>query len=130
MYRALAASAIVLSFLTQFPAMGFAVDPTADVALAQKKTALRLYSEDPKVRTALDTLRNSGYQLLSTDAIPYSFAYSDEGPTCRFLVTAWLAKPETHGWKAAFITAKVNTDSFGPPSVTIIASRDIQKFLK
>ena len=57
------------------------------------------------------------------------FAHGDEGPIGNFLVTAWLGRLEAYGWTSGFVAAKVNTDSFGPPSVTIVDSKEIPKFL-
>ncbi len=130
LYRRLALTAVLLGFLTTFSTGSFSADPLAAAALAQKNLALRLFSKDAKVKAALTMLQESGYKLLSTDALPYRFAYGDEGPISNFLVTSWFGRSEAYGWSAAFVTAKVNTDSFGPPSVTIVDSKDIQKFLQ
>jgi hypothetical protein len=42
----------------------------------------------------------------------------------------WLGKSETYGWSAAFIMAKVDTDPFGSPIVTLIDPKDVQDFLR
>ena len=130
LYRRLTLTAVLLGVLTPFPTSGFTADSLTAAALAQKNLALHLFSKDAKVKAALTMLHDSGYKLLSTDAIPYRFAYGDEGPIGNFLVTAWFGRSEAYGWSASFVTAKVNTDSFGPPSVTIINSKDIEKFLQ
>ena len=105
------------------------VGPDA-TALAQKKLSMQLFDKDPKVKAEIKALQDSHYTLLTTEAIPYQFAYGDEGPHATFLVTAWLGKPAAHGWIAAFVTAKVNTDSFGPPSVTLLDSNELQNLLR
>lgn len=129
-YHHLALTAVMLSFLLTLPVSGFAVDPLISAAQAQKNLALELFLKDAKVSAATKSLQESHYKLLSTDAIPYRFAYGDEGPISNFLVTAWFGRPENYGWSAAFVAAKVNTDSFGPSSVTIVDTKNIYKLLQ
>jgi hypothetical protein len=110
------------------PAAG-ALEPSAAVAEAQKNRALQLFSEDAKVQAALKTLTGQGYRVVSTDLVPYRFVYGEEGPATSFLVTAWLGKAAAYGWRPSFVMAKVNTDAFGPPTVTLIDATDVQRFL-
>jgi hypothetical protein len=111
------------------PAAG-ALEPTAAVADAQKRRALQLFSEDAKVQGALKTLSGQGYQIVSNDLVPYRFVYGEEGPATSFLVTAWLGKAAPYGWTPSFVMAKVNTDAFGPPTVTLIDATGVQRFLE
>ena len=124
-----AAMAMLIGFLAMNLHPAFAVDSLAAAASAQKTVALRLFSKDAKVQSAIKTLQSSNYKVVSTDTVPYRFASSDEGPNGSFLVTAWLGRREAYGWTAAFVSAKVNTDSFGPPSVTVVDSNEIEKLL-
>lgn len=100
------------------------------MVIAQKDRAFELFSKDAKVQIALKTHESRGYKFLSSDAIPYQFAYGDEGPITYFLVTAWLGKSETYGWSPAFVMAKVSTDAFGPPAVTLVDVAGVERFLR
>ncbi|MDF0650750.1 MAG: hypothetical protein P0121_04675 [Nitrospira sp.] len=123
---------LVLSLCPALNADGRERPPFVDqgtTAIAQKKLAIQLFVKDQKVKAEINALQNSQYKILTTDAIPYRFAYGDEGPHANFLVTAWLGKPAAYGWSAAFVTAIVTTDPFGPPSVKLLNSSDLQKLL-
>lgn len=121
---------LVLSLCSALNANGQERQPSVDqgtTAIAQKQLAIQLFVKDQNVKAEINALQNSQYKILTTDAIPYRFAYGDEGPHANFLVTAWLGKPSAYGWRAAFVTATVNTDPFGLPSVKLLNSSDLQK---
>jgi hypothetical protein len=122
--------AALLGILSVPQGAAVALEPTTALVLSQKSRALQLFSDDATVQAALKTLANRGYKLLSRDAVPYRFVYGDEGPISNFLVTAWLGKSETYGWSPAFVMAKVSTDAFGPPTVTLVDARDVESFLR
>ena len=120
----------LLGLLPVPPGPALALEPTMAVAAAQKNRAVQLFSNNATVKAEVKTFENRGFKLLSTDAVPYFFVYGDEGPITNFLVTAWLGKSETYGWSPAFIMAKVDTDPFGSPLVTLINPKDVQNFLR
>jgi hypothetical protein len=120
----------VSGILSVSPSPALAPQPSVDVTVAQKNRAFQLFSNDVTVKGEVEAFENRGFKLLSTDAVPYLFVYGDEGPTTNFLVTAWLGKSETYGWRAAFIMAKVDTDPFGSRIVTLLDPKDVQDFLR
>ena len=124
---------IVLTLLAPRHYSGVALeqlDQPAVSAATQKKRALELFLTDAKVKLEVKTLADRGYKLLSTDGIPYHFVYGDEGPITHFLVVAWFGRSETYGWNSAFVMGKVNTDAFGPPTVTLIDSQKVRDLLR
>jgi hypothetical protein len=121
---------ILLALLAprHYPAV--ALEQPAVTAATQKKRALELFLTDAKVKLEVKTLMERGYKLLSTDGIPYHFVYGEEGPITHFLVVAWFGKSEAYGWSPAFVMGKVNTDAFGPPTVTLIDSKKVRDLLR
>lgn len=106
-----------------------APDGRIDMVHALKIGAIELFNDSHEVQSALERLHAALYDTLSTDAVPLRFAIGDEGPHAKFLVTAWLGKQAEYGWTAEFVTAIVNTDSFGPPNVVVLNPGDLEKHL-
>jgi hypothetical protein len=121
---------LLLGVLAVPPPAAGALEPSAAIAEAQKHRALQLFSDDARVQAALKALAGQGYQVVSTDLVPYRFVYGEEGPATSFLVTAWLGKAAAYGWSPSFVMAKVNTDAFGPPTVSLIDATEVQRFLR